>query len=115
MMHMLQLRDVEDYRSLKPDKWGIPSIESASVSDRINCFGYPGLATDGDAGCESGLDIILMPAVAFDSNFDRLGHGKGYYDRFLTSYFEKKKRDGSSFQRPYLSRFMPHISLAMSS
>ncbi|WHQ37237.1 5-formyltetrahydrofolate cyclo-ligase [Spiroplasma sp. SV19] len=32
------------------------------------------------------IDIIVVPIVAFDQNYFRLGYGKGYYDRFLKNY-----------------------------
>lgn len=80
IMDMFSLSSLEDYQSLKRDSWGIPTIPDDSIPNRKNAL---------DPAVEP-LDLILMPGVAFDENFRRLGHGKGYYDYFLTRYKEAK-------------------------
>ncbi len=36
-------------------------------------------------------DIIFVPMVAFDKNLNRLGYGKGYYDRSISKLRKLKK------------------------
>ena len=36
-------------------------------------------------------NIMLVPLLAFDSKKNRLGYGKGYYDRYLQKYLNKFK------------------------
>lgn len=89
VMDMLSLHSEDDYRSLKPDNWGIPTFSEDSIPSRQNCFGgkgTDGMPTGGTAKEEIGLDLVVMPGMAFDTNLGRLGHGKGFYDFFLQRY-----------------------------
>ncbi len=36
-------------------------------------------------------NIVLLPLLAFDEEKNRLGYGKGYYDKFLTKYLRSNK------------------------
>ena len=93
VMDMLALHSKEDLESLKPDAWGIPTLDESSVASRENALSGHGIdiaVTGANSAPETshglGLDIMLVPGVAFDMENRRLGHGKGYYDRYLQRY-----------------------------
>ncbi|KAH7062884.1 5-formyltetrahydrofolate cyclo-ligase [Paraphoma chrysanthemicola] len=84
IMDMVELQSFKDFESLDSDNWGIPTPSKDSISSRANCFGSVGV-TDGETvNSSEGLDLIVMPGMAFDLEFGRLGHGKGFYDFFLS-------------------------------
>ena len=37
-------------------------------------------------------DVMLVPLLAFDSQNNRLGYGKGFYDRYLSKFLKNKKK-----------------------
>ena len=46
----------------------------------------------------SGIDMVVVPAVAFDRSGNRVGRGKGYYDRLLAETRAIKIGVGYGFQ-----------------
>ena len=36
-------------------------------------------------------DVLLVPLVAFDKNFNRIGYGGGFYDRYINKIKKRKK------------------------
>jgi 5-formyltetrahydrofolate cyclo-ligase len=37
-------------------------------------------------------DVMLVPLLAFDSQNNRLGYGKGFYDKYLSKFLKNKKK-----------------------
>ncbi|KAF8556836.1 5-formyltetrahydrofolate cyclo-ligase [Imleria badia] len=82
-MDLVRLYDDEDLQMLPAGLWGIPEPTAEWQGKKRQSVL--------DASCED-LDLIIMPGVAFDSSLSRLGHGKGYYDHFISSYVAAAKR-----------------------
>jgi 5-formyltetrahydrofolate cyclo-ligase len=101
VMDMLELSTLQDYESLEPDSWGIPTPSEESIKHRANCFGGCGRSVDAAgkvAEYESGegLDVIVTPGLGFDRERGRLGRGKGFYDRFFEKCERVKKHGARS-------------------
>ncbi|KAM0718823.1 hypothetical protein Q7P37_005895 [Cladosporium fusiforme] len=102
VMDLLRLREGE-FEALGRDAWGIPSLGEDGVEGRENAMGGVGLSLGGGGEGSQGqedlgwLDLVVVPAVAFDKQMNRLGHGAGFYDAFLARFCEGGKRE-----KPYL-------------
>lgn len=46
------------------------------------------------------IDVVFVPLLAFDQNGNRIGYGKGFYDRFLKNCREDAVKIGMSFFEP---------------
>jgi 5-formyltetrahydrofolate cyclo-ligase len=77
-IRLLKVNDFAEFQCLERNSWGIP--EPPMQKERE---------------LENELNLMILPGVAFDEKRNRLGYGKGYYDR-LISWLSKKNA------RPYL-------------
>jgi len=59
--------EIDSTDSLEPNSWGVPEPVNQKTLEHVK------------------PDIIFVPMVAGDLQKNRLGYGKGYYDRFLSS------------------------------
>lgn len=83
-MHMLRVYDTQELESgLTVNKWGIaePTLQLPDGTLRENAM-------------DVGLDLIVLPGVAFDRHGARLGQGRGYYDRYLAQCAARAQAQG---------------------
>jgi len=68
--------------TLKVSNWGIPEPVGNQLID------------------EKKIDLVLVPLLCFDERGYRVGHGKGYYDKFLSKCRKDCLKIGLSFFQP---------------
>lgn len=49
------------------------------------------------------IDLVIVPLLAFDKKGNRIGYGKGFYDKFLSECRMDCKKIGLSFFEPIIS------------
>lgn len=88
------LWDEASLEELKPDKnkcFCFPSVKNDDIVVKLNSertvVGKFGITEAvGAEISKDKIDLVLVPGVMFDYQFNRLGRGKGYYDRFLCDF-----------------------------
>ena len=70
---------------IEPDKQTLRATELTSIEDLEE--GPLGIRQPGGEDFRTvsleEIDLVIVPAIAYDKNNMRLGRGKGFYDRFL--------------------------------
>lgn len=76
---------------------------------KINKYGIPE-PVDGIEVPAHKIEVVFIPLLAFDEKGNRIGYGKGFYDRFLSSCSGKTLKIGLSFfeAEPEISEVSEH-------
>lgn len=58
---------INDFNELEPGAWDIPEPTTSTIANESEV-------------------LIVMPGIAFDPEFNRIGYGGGFYDKYLATH-----------------------------
>lgn len=73
-------------------------IKPFSSESELKKSSYGIWEPDAQKDFASNIDMVIAPGIAFDKNKNRLGRGKGYYDRYFTKSNVTRIGVGFDFQ-----------------
>lgn len=91
----LELFHLEDWSELQPSRFGL-------LEPR------PELRTSARQVAPAAIDLFLVPGLAFDRQGNRLGYGKGYYDRLL----KQRSSDSLAVALAFSEQLVPSVPVA---
>lgn len=94
-MDMVELRGLDDYESLPLTRWNIKQPHELDTH-RLDAL-------------EAGLDLILVPGLAFTSTGQRLGRGKGYYDTYLEKCYSTMSPRPKTLALAFREQVVTHV------
>jgi 5-formyltetrahydrofolate cyclo-ligase len=83
-MDMVRVHSLDDLDSLPMTKWNIrqPALDDTTRDIATN-----------------DIDLIIVPGLGFSLDGSRLGHGKGFYDRYLSTLKENSYKIGLAYRQ----------------
>ncbi len=101
ILHVLQGKDKHciisksDFKSFKMTSF----LLQDNTKIALNSYGIPE-PVDGIELNNSKIEVVFIPLLAYDTTGNRVGYGKGFYDRFLTECNLDVIKIGLSFFKP---------------
>jgi len=83
---------------LEEGPWGILQPKKSKIPAAPECFRGAGEKVT------TSIDLVIVPGLAFDRKGNRLGRGKGFYDRFLASLPPSVPKIALAFSRQIVEK-----------
>ena len=107
-LSLLEAHSMRDIASFPVNAWGIPQppdeFEGRRRAEVLDCVDEVG--------------VCVLPGVAFGGDGERLGHGRGYYDRYLQRWEEARRKRGLQGTALYVGlaldcQLVPHLPCSL--
>ncbi|CFX90463.1 5-formyltetrahydrofolate cyclo-ligase [Syntrophomonas zehnderi OL-4] len=83
--------------AVKWEGWQETTVSSFGIAEPV-----------GSAFPSQEIDVVLVPGLVFDGNGYRLGYGRGFYDRFLSSLRSDTFKCGICYEFQVVDNIYPH-------